>query len=714
MFGDPQPMALSARLYRDLAELHESTYPGVDVFFDDANIHKFCLVLTPPSGPWKNMSFHFSVELLADWPASPPQVSCSVSGINHPNLFDSYICCDLLKREWEINRHDGYTGGYSPALTLRGLFLQFLTFFSSTTVEQDYGGPPRYIGNYSCVWFARESHLRGGQLPVRGNTHVPGSLFSAATQGPLKEEWEKDKRPIIILQSELTEVGPLSQTTKSPRAGKDRLIRFEEKDPNWTRTLKRISQWTCPCCPYGSSAFPHSVPIASSPANSPKPARSPLMVPPSVCQLDKVDDDALYTIACSLPSETVINFSVAYPRLDAIVRSTHILLQRELRCFFLRTPLIDSVLGIGISLDPRSRALASDFDWLSRRAFSEFGVRLSVEKRAFDFFLPLAFSPQHFQRVYPHIWSSLEHIDKEVRKAEQKMSKNPRHRAGGLPRRQDTISAVYRLMNNIVVSLMRNCDDALDTKKAGKSLLHASEKAVIAYCHLFHLLISLSRTDPVILRDATERLRGFIQRKDLRVKTRFPDLGELIILIMLVICCPPQNSNAPIKWADLAGPFLEEAITRNVRWILKDAPELEVLEEGASDYRLKETFTRSKTSLRLIMFQITFLDLFFRAYASNLRRLDDNYGFPDKKLPETMVEEIKAIYAIDTWPAFFTRVKFAKGIAFGRARFSEMLRDAVVLSGERRYHTPAPHFQMIQLRKRRQLVEEANKSKSIM
>jgi hypothetical protein len=98
------------------------------------------------------------------------------------------------------------------------------------------------------------------------------------------------------------------------------------------------------------------------------------------------------------------------------------------------------------------------------------------------------------------------------------------------------------------------------------------------------------------------------------------------------------------------------------------------------------------------MFQITFLDLFFRAYGSNIKRLDDNYGFPEKDIPERMVEEVKEIYKIDTWPAFFTRVRFPQGVAFGKERFSEMLRDAVKTSAARRYHNPASSKQLSGLR----------------
>lgn len=58
---------LLTRLRRDLAELHDSPYPGVAVFADDADMLKLCLVLTPPSGPWKDLSLHFDVRLPVNW-----------------------------------------------------------------------------------------------------------------------------------------------------------------------------------------------------------------------------------------------------------------------------------------------------------------------------------------------------------------------------------------------------------------------------------------------------------------------------------------------------------------------------------------------------------------------------------------------------------------------------------------------------------------------
>ncbi|KAJ7459934.1 hypothetical protein FB451DRAFT_1182208 [Mycena latifolia] len=647
--------SLLSRLYHDLDELHSTPYPGVAIFTDDANVRKFCLVLTPPSGPWKNLSLHFDVTLPENWPISPPSVVSSVHGIKHPNLFGTYICCDLLSED--IARTGGYMGGYTPALTLRGLFLQFLTFFSSSKIEQEDGSYVD-IGDSVVVRYAREGHPAGKR---------PGSRFAVRGQEALRHEYESSRKPSIVVSREMSEVGPLVRTAKSPHSDPKRLLRIEEKNPRWADTFNAIRRWKCSHCPYGSDAVPHCV--AGLEGEREIDETFVLLTPPAICRLGLLNDDALFALTSRLPSESVISFSDAYLRLRDIAQSMHVLLQRELRCFFLRTPLSDSVLGIGVAFDFRSRTLSSDFDWLSRTAFVDYGIRQSIEKREF----------------------SLAEIDSEVQSAEVELSRNPRHRAAGPTLRQETVRVVYRLMTHIVVSLMKSCEDALSSASNSKSLLHTSEKSVVSYCHLFHLLICLCRTDPQILKDATNRLRRFIDRKDFRIKTHVPDLGELIILIMLVVVEP--------RGALLGGG---------------SDPERAVGAEGCSPSRgygegserlpACRNILRSKTSLRLIMFQITFLDLFYKAYANSISRLDDNYGFPVKELPEKMVEEVKEIYKINTWPAFFMRVG-AQGASLEKEQLSDMLRDAVKTSAARGYHDPSSPRQLGPLISQRSKVE---------
>ncbi|KDR82906.1 hypothetical protein GALMADRAFT_858233 [Galerina marginata CBS 339.88] len=695
----------------DLGELQDNPYPGVAVFTDDANFRKLCLVLTPPSGPWTDLALHFDVVLPENWPKSPPSVASSVN-IEHPNLYGSYICCDLLKPEGSGGPN--YTGGYSPALTLRGLFLQFLTFFSSTKIEQDYGGFYE-VGDHTTVCYLPEDNAKThkGICP----TSQTCSCNFAPYQELLANLWKADPSNAVQINTwKRGDVGFRGTESVKRIPGLDQLVhKVEWLNPRWTSTLGDISYWTCKSCPYGSHALPHHriAPVLTTTFHIP----AILLQPPSACQISILNDDTLADVASYLTSESVISLSIAYPRFRKIMAYLHVLLRRELNCFFLRTPLNETILGVGVSLDEGARSLSSDFDWLSMEAFDIFGVRKSIQKRPFNFFLPLPFNRPHFTRAQVAIWDRLTLIDTALCKAEATISrktKRPSNRRLGPPLKpHHTVEVLYRMMNNIVTSLMKSCDDTLKpTNDRGyyhrvPTLLHASEKAVISYCHLFHLLIRLSSSTAAILQDATWKLRDFIAKPETRLKNRTPDMGELIVLMMLVLILPPVDAQPLMQWESICGNFLQEAITRNVRWVLAEAPELEVMETGANDYRLNQTFNRSKTSLRLIMFQISFLRMFINTYSSNLSQLDDNYGFADKELPERMVVEIKEIYEVDTWPKFFQRVRYTEGQGFSKATFSEMLRATVQQSAAHKYHNPSNSRNLEQLKAKRATLEKA-------
>ncbi|KAH6912644.1 hypothetical protein BKA70DRAFT_1264444 [Coprinopsis sp. MPI-PUGE-AT-0042] len=718
---NPAPRLL-ARLHRDLRELTEEPYPGVAVFTDEADLRKFCLVLTPPSGPWTGLNLHFDVVLPQTWPSQPPSVQCSVTGINHPNLFGEYICCDLIKPpEW---LEEGYTGGYSPALTLRGLFLQFLTFFSSNKVEQDHGGVID-IGDYiRTVSFVKEKDLPASLNPWEKCSHIQSKCDCKPTpENPSKLEasWGALEAKEIIIGRYSTPAGTMVHKVKSQEAKPTRIHKFEKINDRWNATFKLISKWKCTKCVYGSPTMPHVQPVDEDEA--PKAEAHPC--PPSG-HLDLLNDDVLLEMAEPMTSESLISFGKAYPRFHSLVSAHHVLLQRELHCFFLKTPMREGILGVGVALDQRSRMLSSDFDWLSMEAFDMHQVRRSIQKRHFEYFLPLALSEAHFQRSKSEVWKRLHKIRGELRQIEFDINSRrppPGHRGqrgrlqstgGPAPEApQNSVKVLFKMMNNIVVSLMKSCDDALSSASThrsnpGSGISTASEKAIISYCHLMHLLTCLSRAYPVILQDAIARLKLFIASPRHRIKADEPDLGELLVAVTLVLVMSPPNQASSPSWAVFNGPILEEAITRNARWVLKDAPELEVMESGESNYRLATTFAKSKTSLRLLMFQVTFLGLFIKSYqGAGVKVLDENYGFPVKELPEMMVAEIKEIYKVNSWPAFFHKVRWAKArdASFTKEKFTDMLRSAIGRSAERGYHRPATRQTMEELRRRRRELE---------
>jgi len=576
-------------------------------------------------------------------------------------------------------------------------------------IEQDYGGVYN-IGDSQIKHFFRDERLAAAFIREisRGDAYPETSL-------DLSREWDANKsRAVSVSMPACKTYNFLYKTKKSQGDGKLHLVILD--NPRRARTLDSISSWSCKSCPYGTSALPHDtrqarniVPVIRGMT------AGPVSVAPPRCLLDRLNDDILYEVASYLTSESVISFSQAWARFCVLMESSHELLRRELRCFFLRDSIQDTILGVGVALDPKSRTLSSDFDWLSEAAFEHHKVRRSVEKRDFQYFLPLAFNRPHFEKAEPKVWARLAEIDRALREAEQAIAKKTGQVSGKVPGkvpppqdRHEYVRVLYRMMNNIIVSLMKSCDDVYSRghgSTSNRTLLYASEKAVYSYCHLFHLLICLNQTTPQILRDALWKVQQFASKPEARVKAKIPDLGEFIVNITLVLALAPSH-NLNITWGNVVKALLQELTARNVRWVLKESPELEIMEQGQSDYRLAMTFLRAKTSLRLMMFQVTFLDAFVKVYASDLSILDDNYGFAKEEIPKRIVEKTKEIYAVNTWPAFFARVDYTEGIGFGAEKFSHLLRSAVQTSAQRGYHN-ALRPQQVDLRKSERLQKES-------
>jgi hypothetical protein len=92
------------------------------------------------------------------------------------------------------------------------------------------------------------------------------------------------------------------------------------------------------------------------------------------------------------------------------------------------------------------------------------------------------------------------------------------------------------------------------------------------------------------------------------------------------------------------------------------------------------------------MFQVAFLSTFVASHVAQSDRLTAAYGFPirensnDMPIEQVMVETIKGIYAVSSWPEFFDKVRFGGGRAWGKAKLSQVLRDCVRKSETAGYH----------------------------
>ena len=234
-----------------------------------------------------------------------------------------------------------------------------------------------------------------------------------------------------------------------------------------------------------------------------------------------------------------------------------------------------------------------------------------------------------------------------------------------------SIEVLYGFMNDIVIRL----SDQVKTSTARSSLVHASEKAIESYYHLYHLLICLATENPARVRLVNQTVNSFLNGKT--TKTDVPNLGYLLIAILI--------SDADMT-IDLLMAIVRETVTRNVVWMLDrkgaNMPELAYMEaDGISLYRLQKTFDASKTSYRLLMFLNTFRRTINRGSGKDKKtlvqlrdELFDAHGAPPRGMAAQLANDIKAIQQVDTFPKFLVNMGLSPPPA---SQFTKFLRDCV-------------------------------------
>ena len=397
--------------------------------------------------------------------------------------------------------------------------------------------------------------------------------------------------------------------------------------------------------------------------------------PTEPCHLECLDVDALFHLFNFLNTSELLCLAAAYPFAAKLVTAANIVAAREIRCFVTKKRAGQTLLGIGLRWNAQLKGLESSFDWLSREAWTDLEIRMGLRREQFTHWLPMAIHGGHFLRARKEIVPRLKDIERQLVLGPGK---------GGAGKREPSIDgyrALCSFANEIVVRLMKTADEVLadpeplqeeymgctcescmggrqpKVKAVAQSpvgtLMHASEKALCDFVSIIHLAVSLAVANPAIANDAARSVQRFIRYPNARRKEQTPDLGEL--LIQLVLC-----SN--VGWEDLRGPLLQESLTRHGVWMLdpkqgKGHSALAFLEgEPVSEWRLKTSFEASRTSLRLVMFQHAFLSQLpalcgkrrgERTTVQELKRgLDARYGLPPRDMPGRLVQQIKDIYAV--------------------------------------------------------------------
>ena len=113
-------------------------------------------------------------------------------------------------------------------------------------------------------------------------------------------------------------------------------------------------------------------------------------------------------------------------------------------------------------------------------------------------------------------------------------------------------------MNGLVVEMV----------SGGKAALtrHMSDVALSGFCHLHHLLLALALEGNAaileagsdgLMRQALADIRTFIDDPECRLKRSCPDLGRLLVSLLLV----PEEE---VPWSEFAPVFIRELLARQV------------------------------------------------------------------------------------------------------------------------------------------------------
>jgi hypothetical protein len=296
-------------------------------------------------------------------------------------------------------------------------------------------------------------------------------------------------------------------------------------------------------------------------------------------------------------------------------------------------------------------------DLLSANTFHNEGLRSGIWKETIEHFLPIVINPIHGKRAEKLMVQSLMTIAGGLKKPDFVFAKVPGMSFTHQEEAAAILTVLPRLMNQMIVQLL--LDDNLESNKKQserKKLVvesSLSDKALLGYCTFHHMLVHLMHSRPWLLKLIDHHVEQFLNSDSYRDKEHIPDLGEFLVILSL----------SSHSWISLAPKVLREVFTRNIRWLLRASPELKRIaatSDGIDQYRIEKSFENSKTSYRVLMFQVYFMVKFGTPSGKNtnelLQRYNQCFGRPNEALKTHLAATTRAILQVKSWPEFFSRV----------------------------------------------------------
>jgi hypothetical protein len=442
----------------------------------------------------------------------------------------------------------------------------------------------------------------------------------------------------------------------------------------------------------------------------------------------QLDDYSLSLVLQQLPPQRLwpIITSTTSSRLAGAAMDV---LQRQQQvCFYSKLPASETIiLGFGVTRkwhfkSSSIKTLSTRSDYLAEAAFVQ-GVRRSAWNHRFDAFLPLYLNPRHG----PHALALLPQYVTGMLDPSCSGKKVGRVMQQAVSPKE-LLTVMAQLINSQVVELMSTREVEYNWYTRTTSISRGmSDAALQTFCHLHHLLLAAALQPGSRLTEvALKEVQAFVDSPAGRGKQRCPDLGVLLVQLLLV----PKEA---VPWSKLAPVLLRELLARQVRWIIREAgapkpgtrrrwgrskksasisisPEglafgrvhLELTNgtDGGSTHdlkRLKDHLRYGAVGLRNLMLQVWFANALARpsrqaTLQQDLAAIKGSYdacsGMPPLRLFRAFNEQARYVLGCNSWQGVLHVLRLGVHESLHpRQAWVDILRQAVVDSYRAGYHS---------------------------
>ncbi|CAE7584712.1 ddx1 [Symbiodinium natans] len=540
-----------------------------------------CNVAGQPPGGGSPVILHLELTFTQEYPMRPPRVHVLGSTVQHPNVFSTFICLDMLEGgEWAADeeKRKPYMG-WSSAYSVLAILRQLQTFFFEGDGSEWWKCPRCTLHNQKknrrCELC---DHPRGQAIEIMVEHHegfkckcghqatgphcpaFPNAIDcdDAPASAPLPSACLGSVCVICL--------GDLDDEARGPLAGAPAARPLAQLCEHGTPVcthyfhLPCAAKLTSRCCPICRMPFREvmqvSRPARAVLADSGSAVRRPLLggAIQRMAYLADWPAAVVIEVMSCLRRHDRLSLAYAVPAWQETAQAPLFWEAQEVQCFHEKIGPDEDVIGIGVCAQGRGRLakLTAFFDAVSQTAWQG-GLRRAAWKEPLTHWLPLFVHAQHALTAASLLAGCLNQLADACPQGEDSHLPPPvfrllRERDAPQPA-VDAIVALPEIMHQLLKQVLYGDR-------------HASLKLLKGYFVMHRLFLHCCDRWPVVREAADLALQEFIGSDEGCTKQATPWLAYILQLLTV--------SN--IGWDRVKDQFLREALAREVQFILPKYP----------------------------------------------------------------------------------------------------------------------------------------------